>query len=376
MGENDIRYQQVEVNSGVIVGKENADSVMSFLIGLISSYRHAYAFIDKNLMLKSRAAFNLGQELQQINVPMRVIDASESLKTMDTVMDICAWLMDKGADRDAVLVAVGGGITTDMVGFAASIYKRGVRYVSVPTTLLSQVDAGLGGKTGVNFLQYKNMLGAVHQPAFTFIWPEFLKTLPKRDFLSGAAELLKTFIIEDESGQWYRRSVAILQRYAEVDGNWEQLDLNEITAIIEAAARVKAGVVSCDPFEKGERRKLNLGHTFAHAIENLAQKNGMDITHGEAVAMGIVLAARLADRLASAENSGFVFRHGLSAQIETDIMACGMTVECPFNINDMADAMKKDKKAEGGKVHFVLPREVGVVEIVDLSVEDVCRLLA
>lgn len=373
MRENDIRYSQPEVSSGVIVGKGEQESVQAYLVGLLSSYRHAFAFIDRNLMLKSCATFNLGLQLQEINVPMRAIDASESLKTMDTVMDICAWLMEKGADRDAVLIAVGGGITTDMVGFAASIYKRGVRYVSVPTTLLSQVDAGLGGKTGVNFLQYKNMLGAVHQPAFTFIWPEFLKTLPHRDFLSGAAELLKTFIIENEDGQWYGRAIAVLQQYASADGDLEQVDMNEMTAVIEAAAKVKAGVVSRDPFEKGERRKLNLGHTFAHAIENLAQKNTIDITHGEAVAMGMVLAARLADRLGAGHGHA---AGNLAEKIESDLRSCGMTVECPFEVEDMAEAMRKDKKSEGGKVHFVLPREIGAVEIVDLTVEDVCRILA
>lgn len=372
MDENDIRYQPEEVKSGLIVGHGEAHSTKAFLVGLLSSYRHAFAFIDKNLMLKSRIAFELGLKLQEMNVPMRAVDASESLKTMDTVMDICKWLMEKGADRNAVLVAVGGGITIDMVGFAASIYKRGVRYVSVPTTLLSQVDAGLGGKTGVNFLHYKNMLGTVHQPTFTFIWPEFLKTLPRRDFLSGAAELLKTFIISNEDGQWYGRATAVLQRYAEVGGDWKQVDMNEMTAVIEAAAKVKSAVVSRDPFEKNERRKLNLGHTFAHAIESLAQKNDMDITHGEAVAMGIVLAARIADRLGTGVRAG----SGFAEQIEKDFRSCGLTVDCPFAVKDMAEAMRQDKKAEGSKVHFVLSREIGSVEIVDLSVEDVCRMFA
>lgn len=374
MEKHDILYKPEEVRSRIIMGRGSVESARSYLLALLSSFSHVFAFIDKNLMMKSKAAFDIALELQQEGVPMRAIEASEQSKTMDSVMDICSWLMDKGADRDALLVAIGGGITTDMVGFAASIYKRGVRYVSVPTTLLSQVDAGLGGKTGVNFMQYKNMLGTVHQPFFTFIWPEFLKTLPRRDFLSGAAELLKTFMIEDESGQWYAKAVHLLQTYTASDGDWTLISEDDIADVIEAAAKVKAGIVSRDPFEKGERRKLNLGHTFAHAIENLARKKDADITHGEAVAMGLVLAATLARKLDSANR--FDTSEGLASRIAADLTSCGICAESPFPVEEMADAMSKDKKAEGGKVHFVLPHEIGAVAVVDLSVDEVCRLFA
>lgn len=386
---NDIIYQPDPVKSLVIVGDGKLSDPFHYLIGLLSSFRNLYAFIDRELMMKSREVFEISLELQEMGCPMRAVDATEQMKTMDSVLGMCSWLMDKGADRNAVLLAIGGGITTDMVGFAASIYKRGVRYMSVPTTLLAQVDAGLGGKTGVNFLRYKNMLGAVHQPVFSFLWPAFLRTLPRRDFLSGAAELLKSFIISDENG-WYEKAVGFLKGYSEAEDPSVYIKQNEtsLADIIGAAAAVKAGVVTRDPFEKGERRILNLGHTFAHAIETLSQRDQAtdsdmpvldsrrkksrqhDVTHGEAVAMGMLMAARLAERI-----GGLDVANGLSERMEADMRACGLSVDCPFAISMMAEAMTKDKKAEGDKVHFVLPLSVGKVIIYDMSVSEACRLL-
>ena len=386
----EISYSPENVRSEVIVGHDDLYSVQGHLLRTLSSFKHLFVFIDRNLMMRSRVIYDLSLELQDMGCPMRTVDASESLKTMDNVLGMCSWLMDKGADRDAVLVAIGGGITTDMVGFAASIYKRGVRYISVPTTLLSQIDAAIGGKTGVNFEHYKNMLGVISQPIFTFIWPEFLKTLPRRDFLSGAAELLKTFIIEDESEEWYGRSVTLLEDYC-ADSEILERSSKELSDIIEAAAKVKAGVVSRDPHEKGERRKLNLGHTFAHAIETLSRQdiaaNGMpvldvrnnrksvtDITHGEAVAIGIVMAARLAEKIAAASVELNVEK-GLAERIERDFLACGLPVESPFRIEDMIDAMSKDKKAEDGKVHFILPLAIGEVVDYEMTLSQACALL-
>lgn len=276
------------------------------------------------------------------------IEATEEGKSMETVLLIARSLLEAGASRKALVLAVGGGITTDLAGFAASIYKRGVRYANVPTTLLAQVDAAIGGKTGVNFDSYKNMLGVIVQPVFTFICAEVLRTLPRRDFLSGAAEMLKTFVIENEDDH-YGKAVRCLSDSG--DG---------IQDLVFAAAAVKAGVVSRDPFEAGERRKLNLGHTFAHAIEHEARQNGDDITHGEAVAMGMILAARLSDATGIST--------GMEARLTQDFTAVGLPVQCPYPPETLAAAMDKDKKAEGGLVHFVLPERVGSVIIRDLPV--------
>lgn len=285
------------------------------------------------------------------------IDATEEDKSMDTVLLIARSLLDAGASRKALVLAVGGGITTDLAGFAASIYKRGVRYANLPTTLLSQVDAAVGGKTGVNFDAYKNMLGVIVQPVFTFICAETLRTLPRRDFLSGAAELLKTFLIDNQDDR-YSRAVQMLEGNVTGEGFQE---------LLLAAAGVKAGVVSRDPFEAGERRKLNLGHTFAHAIEHEARLRGDDITHGEAVAMGIILAARLSDALGVSA--------GLEKTLMRDFAASGLPVQCPYPVDTLAGAMDKDKKAEGGLVHFVLIERPGSVVIRDLTVAEVLNAL-
>jgi 3-dehydroquinate synthetase len=351
----------------------------------LEPFRSIFAVIDKNIPVNVQ----LMEILKAKNVRIKYIVPSEEDKTLETVMDICSWLVENGADRDAMILAVGGGITTDMTGFAACIYKRGVRFGYVPTTLLSQVDAAIGGKTGVNFEKYKNILGIIRQPAFTYICPQVLESLPKRDFLSGVAELLKTFMIED-NGNYQKAAdlffdiqsefhLEVMMYGKDEKTQWRELlkkHRKTLTALIAAAANIKAGVVSRDQFEKGERRKLNLGHTFAHAIETLAQRENQHfpsgVTHGEAVAMGLVLAARLADRYYRNDRSETT---ALEAKISTDLWDCDIPCYCPYTIEEMAETMKKDKKAEGDQIHFVLPKSIGEVEIVGLTVEEVCRMM-
>ena len=289
------------------------------------------------------------------------IEASEQAKSLDTVLEIDRWLMEQGADRNAFVMGIGGGITTDMVGFAASVYKRGVRFGFIPTTLLSQVDAAIGGKNGVNLDSYKNMIGVFRQPEMTFICPEPLETLPYSQIVSGAAELLKTFIIDNE-GDNYEKAVALLSEIQGKPFNAYSKALNDLVA---AAAMIKAGIAGRDPEEHGERRLLNLGHTFAHAIE---KKSGESISHGNAVAMGMIMAARLAEKTGLAKS-------GFTGQLEKDFKACGLPIECPIPVTDLADAMNKDKKAEGSVIHFVLPLAIGHVETRDFDTGQVVKLL-
>ena len=362
----------------------------------LKPYRHVFAVIDRNVADKCPAVSQLTEILKRHDAKIRLLEVSEDVKTLETVMEICAWMLENGADRDALMLAVGGGIATDMAGFAASIYKRGVRFAYVPTTLLSQVDAAIGGKTGVNFDKYKNILGIIRQPAFTYMCPQLLESLPQRDFLSGVAEMLKTFVIEDNSN--YQKAadlffdisseyhVEVMMYGKDEKQAWTEIlkkHRQTLSGLISAAARVKAEVVSRDQFEKDERRKLNLGHTFAHAIETLAQREAMEaeihqrlpegVTHGEAVAMGMVLAAKLADRYYRNDRNDPT---ELEAKISNDLWDSDIPCYCPYTVEEMAQVMKKDKKAEGGKVHFVLMRAVGEVETVDMTIEEVCRLMA
>ena len=314
--------------------------------------------------------------------PTLTLYASESTKTPETAIEICRWLLEHGADRDALVIAVGGGVTTDVVGFAASIYKRGIRYANVPTTLLAMVDAGLGGKTGVNLDDYKNMLGSFRQPEFTWLLPDVLRSLPRREFLSGAAEMLKTFIIDNrEDG--YARTVKLLRAFAStgVSPVDTAAGLEELSALISAASAVKQDIVGRDPLERGERRVLNLGHTWAHAIEwwqhqpaeaASAAEPRRTYTHGEAVAIGIIAAARKAEELGIAEAVP-AGAPRLSEKLAADFAACGLPTELPCGEDALAAAVARDKKAEASKgsgsktVNYVLPVRIGKVVISAVS---------
>lgn len=365
-------------NTGICNIITESDPSGNALMAALGQYKHIFAVADGNVLDKSSFLRSMADGLAARGIPVLTINASEQGKVMDTVLEICTWLLENGADRDALVLAIGGGITTDMTGFAASIYKRGVSFAYVPTTLLAQVDAAIGGKTGVNFDKYKNILGIIRQPEFTYLNPHVLQSLPRRDFFSGAAEMLKTFIISDNGN--YAKACD----YISSDNN----DIASLEELIEAAARVKAEVVSCDQFEKGRRRLLNLGHTFAHAIETLARRRAeektpsqagsqapeYDITHGEAVSMGIIMAARLAEAV-SAEKEDIMVEKGLAATLEADFRACKMPVDCPFTIEEMAPIMTKDKKAEDGIIHFVLPLSIGNVITLDLTATHVAELM-
>lgn len=377
--------EPINIYSGSeVISRIYVEEGIETLEGYLEGYQHVFVVMDGEVAMKCPVAYEVSQMLNRRGVPGMLVEATEEAKCMDTVMNICGWLLDNGADRDALVLAIGGGITTDMVGFASSIYKRGVRFAHMPTTLLSQVDAAIGGKTGVNFGGYKNMLGTIRQPEFTFICPQVLESLPMEAFQAGAAEMLKTFMIEDNGH--YHAAVDLLKRLTAdfiavceddstlsyQEDKWPEVlaaRLHELTPLIAAAVRVKAGIVSRDQFENGERRKLNLGHTFAHAIESLSHKYHNDIDHGHAVALGMVYAARLAERLELAEP-------GLAAAIEKDLDESLLLIINPYPLERMAGAMRKDKKAADGKVHFVLPRSIGDVTVQDLTVDEAIGLLS
>lgn len=345
----------------------------------LREYPAVYIITDKNT---ENFAASVAKSLPENFRGTFSLEADELGKTMDNILKICAWLLENHADRNAMLLGIGGGITTDMTGFTASIYKRGIRFAYLPTTFLAQVDAAIGGKTGVNFENYKNILGVIRQPEFTYVCPEVLGTLTYRDFLSGAAELVKTFIIDD-SGDNYEKAVTILSAIHDATDHTSAIASHhaDLEELIAAAAKVKAGVVERDEFEMGERRKLNLGHTFAHAIEweahNREQSMGEvnvgvhGISHGEAVAMGMIMAAEASEYYYADDKSQPVAVQGLTNKLTEDFRRCGLPVECPYPITTLAEAMKKDKKSENGIVHFILIRAIGDVRIEDLPVDDV-----
>ena len=279
------------------------------------------------------------------------INTSEEQKTMETAVRLCERLLEADASRRALVLAIGGGITTDIAGFSASMYKRGIRYANIPTTLLAQVDAAIGGKTGVNLHGYKNMLGAFHMPEFTFLAPDALAGLPTKEVRCGLAEMLKTFLIGDADA--YAAAISLLS------GTETGVLVSGVKDFAVRAAEIKAEIVRRDPLEHGERAVLNLGHTFGHAIEHCS---GGQIAHGEAVGMGIILAAKLSEGLGLAEK-------GLAARLKADFESAGLDVECPFGIKELAAAMKKDKK--DGK--FVLLKGIGNPVVMEVSGDDLCK---
>lgn len=289
------------------------------------------------------------------------ITADENTKSIDTVLGICRHLLDNNTGRSSLLLAIGGGITTDIAGLAASIYKRGIDFAHIPTTLLSQVDAAIGGKTGVNFEGLKNMLGVIRQPVFTFECAEVLETLPYGEFVGGSAEMLKSFIIENNSDN-YGKAVELLSEIQRNSDHNRAIHNHKsaLLGLIHAAAEVKAGVVGRDQFEKGERRKLNLGHSFAHAIE---KRSDYAIPHGEAVAIGIVMAAEMSDSLGLSDGT-------LAERLRKDFKTCGLPTGCPYPRRELLEAMSNDKKAENGILHFVLMTGIGDVVIKDMILSD------
>ena len=289
--------------------------------------------------------------------PLRVIthlvEGGEKVKSLSSIEEITSWLVDHKAGREDFLLILGGGSVCDAGAFVASIYKRGMPFALIPTTLLAQVDAAIGGKNAINFGGIKNVLGTFNMPEFTFICPEPLKTLPREEFRSGSAELVKTLLI---SGRNYKELIALLSSY-----NKEAL--NALAPFIAQAAKTKAAIVERDFYDRGERRVLNLGHTFGHALEAIS-----NLSHGDAVAIGIILAARLACRKGLAPAT-FV------AELKEDFRQAGLPTECPVPIETLRDLMRQDKKASAQKIKFILPIGIGQTTEVELSADDAITCL-
>ena len=323
---------------------------------------------DRIFVVCDRAVAHLVPRLG-LDVAVVELEASEEKKSLRTVEEICRALLEGGADRKSFVLALGGGIISDMAGFAASIYMRGIRFAYVPTTLLAMTDAAIGGKTGVNFLSYKNILGSFTEPCFTWMAAASLEGLPRREVLSGAAEMLKSFIIDNVDGAY---STALeFFRTASLPEKCDAATAARLLPLARAAAGVKAGIVSRDFRESGERKLLNLGHSFAHAIEHLAQTGAdgnVGISHGEAVSMGIVLAARLSCALGYAPK-------GFDSSLEADFASAGLRVKCPYAPRQLVQAMSRDKKAEAGMLSFVLMRGISDVFVEKLEPAKAMALL-
>jgi 3-dehydroquinate synthase len=283
------------------------------------------------------------------------IGMGEKIKNLDTVKAIYGKLLELETDRSSFIVGIGGGVVCDIAGFAASTYLRGVRFGFVSSTLLSQVDASVGGKNGVNFEGYKNMVGVFNQPEFVICDMNLLKTLPQKEVLCGLAEVVKHAAIGDSN---------LFSYLEENEKKVLQLDEEVVEKAVYDSVLIKSGIVNRDEREKGERRKLNFGHTLGHALEKTA-----GAPHGEAVSVGMVAASVLSEKKGylSTEEKG---------RIEALLKKFQLPTRVRFDGKRLLDAVKKDKKREGEEIHFVLLQGIGKAVVEKISVEELKTLVS
>ncbi|GAB4245260.1 MAG: 3-dehydroquinate synthase [Stanieria sp.] len=280
-----------------------------------------------------------------------LIPAGETYKTLQSIEQVYDTALQHHLERSSTLVALGGGVIGDMTGFAAATWLRGVNFVQVPTTLLAMVDASVGGKTGVNHPQGKNLIGAFYQPKLVLIDPYVLKTLPEREFRAGMAEVIKYGII------WDADLFSKLEQAEQID-SFAGISSELLETILVRSTQAKADVVSQDEKEAGVRAILNYGHTIGHAVESLT--NYEQFVHGEAVAIGMVAAGKIATQMG-------LWTEEEATRQDRLIQKTGLptTIPAELDLDDILATLQSDKKVKAGKVRFILPTKIGKVEISD-----------
>lgn len=288
------------------------------------------------------------------DLPVVMIGTGEKIKTLATVNKIYSQLMKFQADRSAFVVGIGGGIVCDVAGFVASTYLRGIRFGFVPTTLLAQVDASVGGKNGVNCKGFKNIIGTFNQPGFVICDPDVLHSLPGIELSNGFAEIVKHTLIADD------------QMFSYLENSFEKalnLDNEVISKLVAHSIRIKSGIVNRDEKESGERRLLNFGHTFGHAIEKIS-----GISHGQAVSLGMVIAARLSQDL------GYL-NFEETTRIENLLLHLKLPVKGDFNHEKLIKAILKDKKRTAERIAFILLTKIGEAKVAEIPIADLKEML-
>ena len=325
---------------------ESYNQLQSYLIQIKPST--VFVLVDENThkhclpILKN----HLQYDIQTIEIP-----AGESFKNIETVQKIWQNLTDLGADRKSLLINLGGGVLTDMGGFVALTFKRGMKFINIPTTLLGMVDAAIGGKTGIDFNDLKNQIGIIAPPEMVLIDPTYLQTLSARELISGMAEVFKYGLIADEN---------LWKKLMDFDGN--HID----PEIIYTSAEIKKNVVAQDPFEDGLRKSLNFGHTLGHAIETyfMTKSNSQRLLHGEAIAIGMIMAVHL-----SYQTQGFA--SAKMDEIKSVLLKFYTPIQLEENdIRDILNLLKHDKKNFKNQINFVLLESISDV-IWDCQVSEI-----
>lgn len=279
-----------------------------------------------------------------------MMGAGERCKDMDSCLYLWRQLMDGGADRNVLLINLGGGVVCDLGGFAASVYKRGIRFIHIPTTLLSMVDASIGGKTGIDLDGFKNMIGLFSFPQKIIIDPAFLESLPEKEFRNGLVEIYKHGLIADPLLREHLQQLVLAHNISSLKAAL----ITEIPSLIRTAINIKTAITNADPFEKGDRKFLNFGHTIGHALETYSLgHDDLPLTHGQAVSVGLVCEAWLSVKLL-----------GLPPEIMNEIKDCMKALFPDIVIlreafSRLQQLIVADKKSEGGETVFVLLKHIG-----------------
>ncbi len=347
------RSYQIEIGTGLL--EQCGEKIAPLVKG-----RQAAVVTDSNVGPLYSAMVQKSLEQQGFAVTVVTIPAGESSKSWQQAEQILTVLLEHRFHRDGCVIALGGGVVGDLAGFVASVYQRGIAFVQIPTSLLAQVDSSVGGKVAVNHALGKNMIGAFYQPQLVLVDLDTLQTLEQRHWQNGLAEVVKYGVIYDAEFFRYlqQHTAAILQR-----------DLQAAAEIIANCCRLKAEVVALDEREGGVRAKLNYGHTIGHGLELAGHYQGY--LHGEAVAVGMVLAARYAAQKGMCD-----------AEVETEVAALLRQFMLPTKadaalaLTEVMDSMMLDKKVQDGKLVFILPEALGRVKIIkDVSQEEIAALL-
>lgn len=321
---------------------------------------------DANVATHHLSALEAALKAQGRHKGSIVLPAGEPTKCFDQLASLSEKLLEMGLERGDFVVAFGGGVIGDLAGFAASILRRGVRYVQIPTSLLAQVDSSVGGKTGINTRQGKNLIGTFHQPNLVLADTDVLTTLPAREMRAGYAEVVKYGLLGDADF------------FAWLEENWQGVfdyDLAPLTDAIETSVRTKAKIVLADEKEAGVRGLLNLGHTFGHALEAALGYDGR-LLHGEGVSIGMVLALELSERLGLTAN-------GTASRAQKHLNAVGLPTKISeikgihLDADELIRLMGQDKKVRDGRMTFVLVRGIGDAFLTqDVDIDVVRRMLA
>ncbi|MGI6525007.1 MAG: 3-dehydroquinate synthase [Bdellovibrionota bacterium] len=334
----------------IFIGNEILEEALQELP--LASYTKIAIVQDENIkrsLLPLLQKLSPEKELLQITIP-----SGEGAKSIQTAEVIWRKLLDAAFDRHALVINYGGGMTCDSGGFAASCYMRGIDFLHIPTTLLADVDAAIGGKVGLNFGEVKNIIGAFQQPQGVIIDVAELRSLPKREFLSGFAEIIKHGLIRDKT---YFETLC-RENYA------ENTDLLRLVPVIKRSCEIKAEVVAADEKEGGLRKILNFGHTFGHAVEMESYFAKSPLLHGEAVSIGMSFAAELSVITQS-------FPRSDQARLNTLLQGYHLPLKIPFKTTPerLLDIMRGDKKSSGGELHWTLLRQVGEC-VYDVEVDE------